>query len=290
VPNPSFEYDTLGGAPAGWADGTGGSIVAFSVIPSSTWAKSGTKSLQLAASGVPASGGDVYAFLPNFAAIANAPYSGQATFNVQTANTTPIIQVYWYTSALAFISAATVAGTATATVQTLQFVNQLAPSNAAFGAVFLVLWNGTAGAITCNAYLDAILLVQSATLPTYFDGGTPGYHWAGVPGNSVSWIGGALGVGTISQPTRTMGGIQQSNTPTVPTQVIVSAGASPGSSWGVYIGPTSSPAMSIALEGGASNPGVWSTVSFPLPAGWYYEIYINAGTPPIDTVTEIPLQ
>ena len=63
------------------------------------------------------------------------------------------------------------------------------------------------------------------------------------------------------------------NTGSVAMYVTVSV-STPNTVSYAYIGPTSSVSIQAALAGTTSAIGVWTSMSFVVPAGWYYEIWV----------------
>ncbi|MGA2655842.1 MAG: hypothetical protein ABSF18_07720 [Gammaproteobacteria bacterium] len=106
--------------------------------------------------------------------------------------------------------------------------------------------------------------------------------------NSLGFSSFMWAMGAPTQPARTWATPYQPNT-LRDTLVMVTAGAAAGTQWSVYVGPTSTPALHVAIAGGAGNPGIWDTVTFGVPAGYYYKLTQDVGAPPIALVTETTL-
>jgi hypothetical protein len=174
VPNPSFEYDTLGGTPAGWATTTAPWLTSGAVLTViNTDQELGSRSCQVvcpatvssgaAAGSFPIVSGQLYSAL-----IAVKKISGGANLQVlvgenQGANVAHTLAFNvapstWTVYSVTFVAAST--GSATLFVTTVS----------AIAATFL---------------FDAAMVVPGVPQP-YGDGDSSGWTWTGVPGNSVS--------------------------------------------------------------------------------------------------------
>jgi hypothetical protein len=186
IPDPSFEHDPINGGSPTWAVAIGGgSGVTFSV--QSGWAAAGSQSLRFTINGLPSGDSGLIAS-GLMAASAGQYYSGEASFNILTPNTTPVLEITWYNSSYSTISTTTITGSASAGVQTVQAVGALAPAGTAYCQVECLLYNATGGAVNVDAYIDAVMLVAGSTLPQYFDGDSTGGSWNGAPGASSSTV------------------------------------------------------------------------------------------------------
>jgi len=213
APNPSFEKDTLNAAPFGWAF-TGAAGQALTAVQSG-WASKGSQSLRWTTNSIATS-------QQNTAVINSGHSPGNAAFwpvvpgqeiatliDVNFLSYTPggvpsiYQQVNWYTSASAFISAATTPASQRLTgnwppgvVPTPPLVTPIqgtyscvftAPANAAFFQIFITAIAGSAGGpIVFDMYLDGFMLAYSPVPVSYVDGDSFGYMWAGTPGQSAS--------------------------------------------------------------------------------------------------------
>jgi hypothetical protein len=204
VPNPSFEYDTSGSAPAAWSQAlfSGGLISTFLV--QTGWASVGAKSLRLTGT-VPQSGGQIGPVWPasatTLAVQPSTPYALSFAVNMLTlpAGVNAYPQLNFFTSAGTYISS--LAGTGAggrlsgAPGITRLTVSGTSPTNAAYATLQFSINNSNAasGTLTVDGYIDAASFAQGSFV-AYFDGdtavspGQPAYGWSGTPGNSTSIV------------------------------------------------------------------------------------------------------
>lgn len=191
VPDPSFEYDTLGATSGllGWSET--GSPSVYQV--QSGWAASGSQSLRVTTSTVVTAFTQLGAHSTPILAAAAQAYSVQAVFNtlVLTGTASVNIALTWYSNAggttginSVFSTPITIDGVATSSM------TAVAPAFTQSVRVGLQFNSGSNAAANASAdfYVDdALLTASTPTLPqTYFDGDTPGYQWIGLPGDSAS--------------------------------------------------------------------------------------------------------
>lgn len=196
IPNPSFEYDATGAtSPAGgWiANGSVGGTFAVQT----GWSLSGAKSLRRTGTtaGVDFPGWTMSTL--TIPIVAGQVYSFRAALNIltNTCSGSVLGGIRWYQANGSTIAGpdtnGTPLGAGTTGIQSFTFTNQTAPAGAAYATALIYAIAGGAGQ-TFDAYLDNVLLVQSATLPTYYDGDYAGAGWAGTPGNAPSLMPPAL--------------------------------------------------------------------------------------------------
>jgi hypothetical protein len=183
IPNPSFDYDTTGAAPAAWSTiGALGSNLnsgaTATVVASGAYR--GAKCCQVVTTTAQAAEG---ISLPVLAANAYSPgqqYSasmwlkgsaGGEALSLLLGNT-------------AYYAGAQTNVTLTTSWQRVTAVFT-APSGS--GAQPISITARTQGAVACTFFADAACVVAGAT-PADFDGDTPTYQWSGTPGNSTSFL------------------------------------------------------------------------------------------------------
>lgn len=94
------------------------------------------------------------------------------------------VSIAWYTANGTFISESLGTNSVVSTTYVRMSVTATSPSTARFGAVRV--WTARTAGIDPIVYVDALLLEQSSTLGTYFDGSTSGASWVGTISSSVS--------------------------------------------------------------------------------------------------------
>jgi hypothetical protein len=149
------------------------------------------------------------------------------------------------------------------------------------------------GAITTNAdVLDNATLNFSGTLanrgtviPSPVEGMR--YYATDIPGeylyDGTTWQ--PIGLGTVSFPTRAFGSTYQPNVAR-PTHVALYLSLT-SAIVQINFGPTALTAYSVGRQGTTGTAATnLAVVTFIVPAGWYYEIAIETGTPTLEGVIE----
>ena len=176
VPNPSFEYDTVGSLPASW--GIPGGFTTKAV--SEGWAKRGIKSLRLT---TPSDASERDVTLGGIPVIAGTSYTLSGFLNVQSiAAGKQIKMLVRYYNAKTEIVGEKYSSIVTTTGITEASVTLVAPATAVTAEVSPAFFRGTTG--VADTYLDAISFAVTGTLS--FDGDSAGAKWLGTPGDSVS--------------------------------------------------------------------------------------------------------
>jgi hypothetical protein len=189
VRNPSFEYDTVGSAPAWWGgaveSGAGGVMTA---TVSNNWAASGTKSFRLTLTVTSSTGATQgYVVSPLMPVTGDTTYQFQFTIDLASA-TAPSPQVYGYIAYNDRFSNTTytpIVSTSSGTVQTLSS-SSTSPASAVNAFLVLAVNSNAAGSGVVDCYFDDIMVTSGPANTPYADGDSLGYIWTGVPGNSVS--------------------------------------------------------------------------------------------------------
>lgn len=181
VPNPSFEHDTTGSTPAGWAISTGATLTTHAV--QTGWAQNGSKSFRVT---VTNSTGTTRSPEIETSAInitAGATYYVEATVNVLEQADGVTLAVLWYDSGANLIETVPVSGPyAGDGVMTLSG-SLTAPANAVQAIVGII--GSVEDGQTWDLRIDSALLVEG-TNGSYVDGDTTGYSWVGTAGNSAT--------------------------------------------------------------------------------------------------------
>lgn len=195
IPDPSFEYDTVGSAPSTglWTETTSGSITSNTFAVSTAWAQSGTRSLhiqgthsndttaetigcQTPSNTIPATAGTTYTVQATCNVIQGGPGNGI------------LLAITWYTSGGAFISTSTssVLSAGQLGIVTNSFT-ATAPANTAFAQAIITMQTVAANDVV-EYYVDAIALAATGASFSYFDGdyATSGFQWSGTRGQSSS--------------------------------------------------------------------------------------------------------
>lgn len=178
--NPSFEVNTTG-----WSVSTG------SITRDTGWGAAGSASGRTTGT---VTSNDVSTFSAAMTVTAGLSYSASISYKIAAGNTASaasggprlIVQFDDGSNAWALTNTATATITwpAIGAMGTLSLSGITAPVGAT-RARFRVTGN-TTGSQTVDVYWDAALLIQATTVPTYFDGDTPGYGWTGTPHASTS--------------------------------------------------------------------------------------------------------
>lgn len=201
VLNPSFEYDTVGQAPAFWTPAaSGGGWATQTFLVENDWAAHGIKSLRAAFTGV-GNGQVAYPAPPTNARRTTTPgeaWSARCTFNVRNSQTTPEVWINWYDVNNVLLSATQQNGISRPGVQEITITGVKAPANAAFAELVPILGNVSGAVATMDSSIDKAMLIRGAVLLDYFDGDDPGYEWTGTPGDSTSQMAALHGVAQIS--------------------------------------------------------------------------------------------
>jgi hypothetical protein len=197
IPNPSFEYDEVGAAPAGWLN-SGMSLFKVTNI----WAASGGQSAQFATPTLGALGlSGVFAIGPvaipgvraGWVTTPGTTYGVQAILNTTSVTGEMVagIEIWWYDATGKYLSASAPRVNVVLGEQGSSAV-VTAPALAAylsFSLTFLSIKEGGKMA----GYFDAVMQQEGATVVTpYGDGDSAGAYWDGVRGNSVSTRSGTL--------------------------------------------------------------------------------------------------
>lgn len=192
VTNPSFEYDTVGEAPALWTyDVFNGSQTTFEV--STSWAESGKQSLLCQTTWTETSGSNEFqVYTPTgtggISITGGDSYAARATVNITDVAGATVLTLFvqWCD-----------ADGATLTTTELDIVNYptngvyelettgTAPSNAAYACVCVEVESGQISQ-TLTMEIDSVMFCNSQTLPNYGDGDSPPYVWSGTVGDSTS--------------------------------------------------------------------------------------------------------
>jgi hypothetical protein len=175
-PNPSFEYDTIGSAPAGWvASGVGWWLNSGATLTaqSSGGAESGSHAMQVVTTSAlnQEGAGCPLGVLPAGTYTASAYVKGAAGGE-----------------ALELFAGIVSPGTGDRTLSftaTTAFVRQ-SVTFTSDGATASYVGVKTTTATAVTFYVDAVMVTSGATLTAYVDGDTLGYYWTGVPGDSTS--------------------------------------------------------------------------------------------------------
>jgi hypothetical protein len=195
VGNPSYEYDTLGAAPAWWlvpshtapfgsgsnigpSLGTGITLTTFQV--ENGWAESGTQSLRITGTNAGGGGNEIETWGTPIPMVYGQSMSMLAGANV-LAGAGAYIHPFFVDANYNLISGpqSSVVTSGTGSVS----VSATAPLGTSYVIPHLVNYGNT----SIDGYWDAICLVWGSTVPSYFDGDTSGsYSWLGTPGNSYS--------------------------------------------------------------------------------------------------------
>ncbi len=197
IPDPSFEYDTLGAFPEGngkwgWA-GTAGATHEIT----EAWAAEGKRSVKIR---TPSDTGfrDFFSFpfLQGSGVAPGQTYTFRCVVNVLKIPAKGEIYLALYFNEVAanpeeegkHIVDVTTASVTTTGVHTLE-VTGTAPAGTGQLEALLGLANGSTAGVM-ELYADAFQLTTANV--SYFDGSSPGAEWKGTAGDSVSVIGGAL--------------------------------------------------------------------------------------------------
>jgi hypothetical protein len=189
--NPSFEYDTVGQAPAWWLEYTQNGPTEKTFQVSETWAALGKKSLHVIAT-LKGSGGEQRMGI-------EAPYNPQETaYAGETRYLTAVVNVIsipekthiafetsFSGSTGNFIGAGGGRVNITTTGQYFVECVGVAPTRSfsVYSAIYAVT-ESTEATGKVEYYLDKLSLGRSKE---YVDGDTIGYRWAGNPGNSITY-------------------------------------------------------------------------------------------------------
>lgn len=174
--NPSFEIDLTG-----WtASGTG-----FTLDRTTDQAASGTTSMRLTST---ISAGTFGVVHDQVTVTPSVDFTLQAKFRGFSIARTCRVRLLWYDNTSTFIRTDTSSGTDTTTGFTTVSLTSTAPANAAYVKPQVQVSMNVLGDVH---YVDAVLLEQSSTVGTYFDGDTTDdsthvYDWTGTPGASTS--------------------------------------------------------------------------------------------------------
>lgn len=184
--NPSFEYDTVGAAPAWWVANVSGTAPS-TFQAQNGWSARGSNALRYTVT-LPASGtsyGGTPQGTSGMLVTAGSSYAFQATLNVleNSGGATCNVYVQWFNSSGTLLSQTAYPAAPIPGAQTVAAV-VTAPASAAYAGLLVGFENGTGG--VCDTYLDAVAFTASAVATSYFDGDTPGYEWSGASGNSTS--------------------------------------------------------------------------------------------------------
>lgn len=197
VPNPSFEYDGLGAAPAGCS-----SITALpTFVVNSTYAKKGLRSLHIVTSALGTGGFAQFQFIgpslvPSGAAFFYPVSPGQfiglrgsLKTNTVTGTFTVGFLVQWYDVAGNLLSTSQpTPGAVPSAGNAVDFaaITTAAPLLATYAAVMVVLTATAAGTLDANVDAFGMFMDPAGVVPPPNDGDDPGWDWAGIPGNSTS--------------------------------------------------------------------------------------------------------
>jgi hypothetical protein len=175
VPNPSFETNTTG-----WV------AASLSLLRVTTDSFVGSASMQMTSTSNVALDART-AYDPNTLVIAGQVYTASAYLkNTAGNNRSHSIQIRWFNSGGALIStSSTTIAINVGSPWTRVSVTGSAPVGAV-NADVAILTQATNPSTTNVALVDGVMLEQSSTAGTYFDGSTVGYAWNGTPNASTS--------------------------------------------------------------------------------------------------------
>lgn len=180
--NPSGAYDAPGATPAAWSTTTSGTLTF------STFAKqlvTGVSSVRMTVTAA-ASAAAANANEDPVPAVAGTVYSFGVQVDVLSVTTANVrLTATWLNASGGVISSASSSTKSTTGTATLSLLNQTAPAGTvAVALTVTVTSTGSGGAM--DLWYNQAQIVTAATLPSYADGDTAGWAWAGVPGDSMS--------------------------------------------------------------------------------------------------------
>lgn len=179
VPNGGFEYDTVGGAPAGWVNS---GSTNFSVVAQTFTGSQGAHALNL---GLNTALAWTIEQTVGQAVVVGTSYTARMSLKQLASNSTGVrIGINWYDGSATLIS--TTWGTYTGNLGNGVAGTATVAGSAPAGAVTAKTTIGKAVVDIWNGYVDAIALRPTAQGTTYIDGDTSGYSWAGTAGNSTT--------------------------------------------------------------------------------------------------------
>lgn len=193
IPDPSFEYDTVGSAPSSalWSEYTSGSIASNAFAVSSAWSQLGSRSLHVQGThSADTTLESIGAQSPSntIAAVAGQTYTLIGTCNVvQGGPGNGIVFVLaWYTSGGLLISTSTSSVLSAGQLGVCaDSFTATAPASTAFVQVTVAMQSVVNGGVV-EFYVDAIALEATSAAFVYFDGDSLGYEWQGFAGASES--------------------------------------------------------------------------------------------------------
>ncbi len=174
VPNPSFEYDTVGAAPAVWAVTLGAfNTAGTSLSTRNTQAHSGSQSAELVTPATVNAG----CYVPLTGTFtAGVAYSASVWLRLAGGTSPTMEAVLGVAGDQAYSSVVTIFPT------WVQLTVSWTPTSTHASGVQLAVVS-PAG-LAADVFIDAALVVELGVLPSYADGDQAGYGWSGTPGNS----------------------------------------------------------------------------------------------------------
>jgi len=170
VPNPSFEYDTVGAAPVAWATSSALITSGATITVDNTFF---VNMMKIVTPGSGAQEGACVTLPGTF--LAGTPYTFQVT--VQTASGTAAMRL------TLGVSGDTATTTFTATTSGVRYTLTWTPASNRTSVLACITTGATSATTT---YVDRVRVDQEASASTYFDGDTLGYTWLGTRGNSTT--------------------------------------------------------------------------------------------------------
>lgn len=186
VSNPSFEFDTIGNAPAWWKKYESLSPTFNNFSVGNGWSSNGSKAMRITCS-LPnlARGGigtNENEFIPVFP---EKNYTLSGIVNILEINGCQFeIDITYFNSKKAELNGGGKLKIAVG-IEELSRVLE-SPSNAAYAKIRCYFKNETGSTKNVDGWIDEINFSIGSKEQKYFDGSFSGYHWNGIPGNSVS--------------------------------------------------------------------------------------------------------
>lgn len=200
VPNPSFEYDTSGSAPAAWSSSAFSLNVGATLTATSAQAKVGSQAMQVVTTSTNNAEGACCA-CPGIGTFqSGVTYSGSVWVKGNVGGEKIDVILGSTADDDSFI-----ATNLTLTTSWQQVTGTWTPTANRSGSTHGIAVR-TSSAVAAQAvtfFVDAAMVAQGSSITTYFDGDSTGYAWSGTPGDSATvgptdWT----QVGTIDSPTQ----------------------------------------------------------------------------------------
>lgn len=197
--NPSFEYDTVGSAPAIWLEFLQAEVTGEAFAVSETWASSGKKSLHVKAKHA-ANTTEKFVEVKQNAVAQRIPVKAGDVWSIQvklniisaaTAGGFRIFTYYYKKGSESLVASGTSPNGALVGLtgeQTLNFTNFTIPAEAELMGIAIVAYSNVSGA-TYEFYMDKIIASPGPEVKGYFDGDSEFCAWGGVAGQSISIAG-----------------------------------------------------------------------------------------------------